>query len=89
MFFIEEIYSNRFIKVEKCPLQCCSYNMSVESGACCMTTLKDSVIFFFLISSFQVFRTTLNCYHFSCFSLLAVWTHVLFNEVPEVFCAHQ
>lgn len=60
MFFIEEIYNNRFIKVEKCPLQCCSYNMSVESGACCMTTLKDSVIiFFFLISSFQVFRTTL------------------------------
>lgn len=63
-----------------------------ECGIGCM--LYDNFkrfrhFFFFLISSFQVFRTTLNCYHFSCFSLLAVWTHVLFNEVPEVFCAHQ
>lgn len=93
MFFIEEFCNNRFIKVEKCLLQCCGYNVSVELGACGMRTLKDSVIiFFFFIPSFLVFRTTLDCYHLSCFSLLAVWTRVLFNEnivLPEFFCAHQ
>lgn len=61
---------------------CCAVAASgMESGGACydFMTLNDSTVNAFSIHSFQVFLTGPSCYHFNCFTLLTVWTHVMFK----------
>lgn len=67
MVFIKEIYYNS-IKVVKCLLQCCCYNLKYGiKGTCGMRSVKDLVINASGPDSFQVFPMTLNYCHFKYF----------------------